>query len=480
MKRKFITNLALVLSLNLLIKPFWIFGIDRTVQVLVGETEYGFYFSLFQLSVLLNVILDLGIKNFNNRDIAQHNQLLSKYLSNIFGLKIILAIFYFIIVFFIGFIVGYNERQIKLLIVLSLNQFISVFILYLRSNISALHFFKIDSIISVLDRFLMTIFCALLIWGNIMHNAFSIEIFAYVQTVAYLLTFLIAFIFVLSKSEFFRIRIERSYIIALLKKCFPFALLTLLMSIYTYIDAVFLERLLPDGKFQAGIYAQGFRIFSAFYMFGFLYAGLLLPMFAKMIKKKEPVDQLTQFSFLLLIVPSSILVIASIFYRNEIFNLLYPGHTSESPLVFAVLIMGFIGTCITIIFGTLLTSNGSLKELNKMAFFAVILNIVLNLILIPKYKALGSAIAALFTQGITGIVQMILAFNIFKFYYNFKLLLTYILFFTGLIIIGYILNYINFEWYYEFFAMLIVSGIFAMLIKLIRLKTIYEILKFDE
>ncbi|MFC2137222.1 oligosaccharide flippase family protein [Bacteroidota bacterium] len=480
MKRKFITNLALVLSLNLLIKPFWIFGIDRTVQVMVGEAEYGIYFPLFQFSLILNVILDFGIRNFNNRDIAQHNQLLSKYLSNIFGLKIILAIVYFIIILTSGFGAGYNERQMKLLIVLALNQFISVFILYLRSNISALHYFKIDSIISVLDRFLMTIFCAILIWGNVMTNSFSVEVFAYVQTVAYLLTFLIAFIFVLSKSEFFRIRIERSYIIALLKRSFPFALLTLLMSIYTYIDAVFLERLLPDGKFQAGMYAQGFRIFSAFYMFGLLYAGLLLPMFAKMIKKKEPVDQLTQFSFLLLVVPASILIIASIFYRNEVFSILYPGHTTESPLVFAVLILGFLGTCITIIFGTLLTSNGSLKELNTMAVFAVLLNVILNIILIPKYKALGSAIAALITQGATGLVQMVLAFRIFKFHYNYKLLLTYILFFAGMISIGILFQYIKYPWFYEFFAMLIISGLFAMVIKLVRPKTLIEIIKFDD
>jgi len=32
MKRKFINNLGFLLFLNLLVKPFWIFGIDRTVQ----------------------------------------------------------------------------------------------------------------------------------------------------------------------------------------------------------------------------------------------------------------------------------------------------------------------------------------------------------------------------------------------------------------------------------------------------------------
>ena len=50
MQRKFVTNLALVLALNLLIKPFWILGIDRAVQNAVGTEQYGFYYAIFNFS----------------------------------------------------------------------------------------------------------------------------------------------------------------------------------------------------------------------------------------------------------------------------------------------------------------------------------------------------------------------------------------------------------------------------------------------
>lgn len=480
MKRKFVTNLALLLFLNLLVKPFWIFGVDRSVQNTVGESEYGLYFSLFQLTVLLNVILDLGLQNFNKRDIAQHNQLLSKYLSNIFGLKIILAVVYFIICFSIGFIIGYDERQFKLLAILALNQFIAVFILYLRSNISALLYFKTDSFISVLDRVLMIILCSFILWGKKTGSYFSIEIFAYIQTIAYLLTFVIAFLFVLSKSEFFKIRIEKSYIIALLKKSYPFAILILLMGIYTYIDAVLLERMLPDGKFQAGVYAQSFRIYNAFYMFGFLYAGLLLPIFAKMIKDKEPVGQLVQFSFLLLIVPTILLIISCVFYRTEIIGLLYPDYSRQSPLIFALLSTGFLGTCFTIIFGTLLTANGSLKELNLMAMAGITINIILNIILIPKLKATGAAYAALITQITTGLIQLIIAIKVFKFHINYKLIIVYGIFFGGIIGLGFLIKQLHIFWVYDFFATIIIGLIFAVSIKLINFKVIYQIIKYGD
>src|ERR1041384_6206660 len=88
MQRKFVTNLALVLSLNLIIKPFWILGIDRMVQNAVGTVQYGYYYSLLGFSFLLNIILDFGITNFNNKNIAQNNHLLSKHFASIVLLRI--------------------------------------------------------------------------------------------------------------------------------------------------------------------------------------------------------------------------------------------------------------------------------------------------------------------------------------------------------------------------------------------------------
>ena len=127
MKRKFITNLALVIFLNLLVKPFWIFGIDRNVQNVVGAENYGLYFSLFSFSLLLNIFLDVGITNFNNRAIAREPSLLSEYFSNIVVLKFLLAVFYAIICLLAGLVVGYDTIQFKILIFLIIINFLDFF-----------------------------------------------------------------------------------------------------------------------------------------------------------------------------------------------------------------------------------------------------------------------------------------------------------------------------------------------------------------
>jgi len=101
MHRKFLSSLGLLLFLNLLIKPFWILGIDRAVQNSVSPADYGLYYALFNFSFLFNILLDLGITNLNNKNIAQNHHILNKHLSSIVTLRLLLGIFYFIATIFV-------------------------------------------------------------------------------------------------------------------------------------------------------------------------------------------------------------------------------------------------------------------------------------------------------------------------------------------------------------------------------------------
>ena len=480
MKRKFITNLALLLLLNFLIKPFWVLGIDRTVQNVVGAEEYGFYFSLFSFSLLLNMILDVGIANFNSRSLARNHHLLSSSLSNIVSFKFLLAIIYLVVSMVIAVIIGYNWEQMKLLLILVFNQFIASFILYFRSNLSGLHLFKTDSILSVMDRFLMILICSFLLWGNVTEKPFKIEWFVFAQTAAYLFTALVSFIIVLSKADFFKLNFNFNSFTSVFKQSFPFALLSLFMVFYYRVDSVMLERLLPDGKLQVGMYAQGYRLLDAAAMIGFLFGGLLLPIFSRMIKKKENIESLTQISFLLLIVPSAIVTICCIFYRSEIMDLLYRSHIHTSADILAVLMIGYLGISTSYIFGTLLTANNNLKELNLIAAAGVIINIVLNLILIPHYMALGSAIASMITQFLAAIAQVILVYRKFNFTANLSLLIRLIIFFTLLILSGLLVSSLEISWYFGIVIFGFSGLLISFVLRLLNPPALYQIVRYGE
>ena len=468
MKRKFIVNLILLITLNLLVKPFWVFGIDRTVQNVVGAEQYGFYFALFNFSLILNILLDLGITNYNNRNISQNEEQLSFWFSNILSVRLILGVIYFVASISIAWLCNYSAAQLKMLMFLTFNQFLSALILYLRSNIAGLQMFKTDSILSVLDRVVMIIICGLLLWGNIAKRPFQIEWFVYSQTASYLLTAAVAFVLVLIHSDKFKLHFSRKISAELLRRSFPFALLTLLMSLYNRIDSVMLERLLPDGGTQAGIYAQAYRISDACCMFAMLFANLLLPMFSRMIKQKENVAGLVRIATVLMMVPVLAGATMCVIYRKQIMELLYYCHVGESAPIFAMLISGFVFISLTYIYGTLLTANGSLRKLNIIAFGGMVFNIVANLIVIPRYQAMGAAVVSLATQSLTAVIQIIVAFSIFGLKFKGQTQLMLVLYAIGVVVIGLLTKCLPCNWFVSALVMITLSGVLAVALKLIR------------
>lgn len=480
MKRKFVTNLILLLILNLLVKPLWIFGIDRTVQNTVGDESYGLYFALFNFSLILNILLDLGITSYNNRNIARHNFLLPKHLSHIVGLKLVLALVYAVFSFLIALIIGYSRVQLHLLLFLVFNQFLISFTLYLRSNISALHYFRTDSFLSVLDRSLMIVICGILLFTNVLGEPFSIEWFVYAQTAAYVMTTLVTFVVVLQKSGKIKVHFNGRFFLVFLRKTYPYALLILFMSLYNRIDSVLLERMLPGqvGKEQAGIYAQAFRLLDAVSMFGALFAGLLLPIFSKMIKQGEPVGQMVKLSYTLLIVPAVIIAVSSWVYNEEIMGLLYKSNTAMSSGIFRILMPGFLGIATTYIFGSLLTANGSLKQLNLMAFGGMVLNLVLNLVLIPRFMATGSACASLITQLLTGGAQLILVLVIFRLRPGTGFVVKMLIFSLAVVGLGVFSKYAD-NWIYGYLGMIAAAGILAFLLRLLNLRDLLKIIFYE-
>ena len=459
MQRKFLSNLAFLLFLNLLIKPFWIFGIDRAVQNEVGAEVYGSYFALFNFAFILNVFLDLGISNFNNRNVSQHEHLLGKYFPRIVALRLLLAVGYSIICMITGMVMGYSHHQMMMLVLLCFNQFLLSSILFLRSNIAGLQLFKMDSLVSVMDRLLMILTCGWVLFFMQRPTPFQIEWFVYMQTFAYGFTAVFALAVVLHRGGPFTIKWNPAMLVLILKQSLPFALLILLMSIYGRVDSVLLERILPDGKEQTGIYAQAFRLLDASNMIAYLFAVLLLPMFSRMLKLQQDVKPLVHMASKLILIPAFTLGIICWYYATDLMSVLYENHAIESGRILSLLMFSLIPMAGAYIIGTLLTANGSLKYLNVIALIGVISSFLFNMILIPKLGAYGAAVTCLITQLVAFILQLFVAIKLFKFKLNKEL---FLLLFPVLLILAIGRIGSNYEWKIGATFMIISGGLLTI------------------
>ena len=133
-----------------------------------------------------------------------------------------------------------------------------------------------------------------------------------------------------------------------------------------------------------------------------------------MIQLKQNVNELVRTALPLLMVTGLSVAIIAYYYKFEIIDLLYKAHTPYSSTIFGILMIGFLFVSISYLYGTLLTANHNLRQLNIAAAITVIINVGLNLLLIPRHQALGAAISSLVSQGFFALTQLILSIRMLK------------------------------------------------------------------
>lgn len=400
MAGSFLSNFSFTLILNLLIKLFWVFVIEISVQNSLGAEVYGIYFESFNFGYLFFILLDFGLSNYSNRTLAGDPAALRRLFPSIFNIKFILAGVYLLVLFVATILMDYEPVHRKVILFIGLNHVLMSMLLFFRSTIGGLHLFKTDAVVSVLDRLLMGILCAAFLWHPVLKAKFNLDYFLLAQFVGYLGSMVLAWWVVARHGGKIKPAFDRKLFLDFLKKSYPFALLFFLMGLYTRIDSVMLGRMLPNGEFEVGIYASAFRLLDAAIIFAVLLSGLLLPLFSRMIAKKESVRELLMESFNVVLIAAMLLPLSCYFYADLIYPFLYDAHQVYGAQVFSILLINFIPMAMGYVFGTLLTAKSELRLLNLISVFGLLVNVVLNLIFIPRWQALGAVYATLITQSL--------------------------------------------------------------------------------
>jgi len=492
MQAKYLRSLFFLIFLNVIIKPVWLLGIDRGVQHATGIDEYGLYYFILSISFYLQMVLDPGLHTHNNKLLAQEPNRLSHNISEFLPLKIILSLVYILATLGIGLVMVWIHKDAPksqqfdfssfgLLWWIVFNQALASFILYMRSCLSGIYLFNTDSIFSVLDRTIMIILVGLLLWGGFMPKPFKIEWFIYAQTISYCITAIAVTVVVLTKAKekLKKPRIRFGVYQDVLTKSYPFAVLAFLMVLYTQIDRTMVYNMLPDGEHQLGLYAMAYRMLDAFSQVAFLFATILLPVFTGLIHRKEPLVQTVRVFARLLLIPGLILVLISFFYRDEMMNLLYKNQSSPYlGQIFGWLMITFLAYAMVYIYGTLLTANGNLKFLNWTAAGGLVVNILINLILIPIMGVLGAVVATLATQFAVSLLQFWKSHRVFNLEVSAKEMLRILSYVTIAVLSFAFIHHTGIKWYYGIVALTVFNLTFAFLTGLLNLKFFIEIIKY--
>ncbi len=412
MLKKYLGDLAFMQVLNLLVKPIWILIIDAAVQETLPQDVYGNYFALFNFSLLFFIVLDLGLNSFNITEITNDTKKIRSLAGSIIGLKILLAILYVIIIIGVGAVMGYTAKEFGLLLILGAIQILTSLNQFFRSIVASLQRFKVDGVFMVLDRVLVIVFVAILLWSGIEDLELTIHRFAYAQVLSLSMVLLALLLFLRQHLARLKISFNLQRIIPILKKSWPFALLVSLMGLYTYIDGVMLKSLVGDA--EAGVYALGYRFYFALLMFAQVFSGVLLPLFTKNIEHEDVLRTISSYTSRLLLFGGVVAALLASVYAMDMLTLINPEKANtDSAQVLVLLLVGFVGSTLTLVYGALLTASSQLKWLNRFAAITLLINLLLNGILIPMYQAQGAAIATMVSQFFFGVVCFVISARLY-------------------------------------------------------------------
>jgi O-antigen/teichoic acid export membrane protein len=191
-----------------------------------------------------------------------------------------------------------------------------------------------------------------------------------------------------------------------MKEAFPYALIVLLMSVHYRFDGFLLERIYPHGAHEAGTYAAGYRLLDAGNMIATLVTIFLLPFIARRWSEKKEITSIILNLRHFLIVLAIGIALVAILMAPWLQHILYPAANGNTIEVLQWCLPALIGYALVNIYGTVMTATGHIRSFCIITAVSAGVNIILNLILIPQYGAVGCCIAALISQTGCGIATM--------------------------------------------------------------------------
>ncbi|HKB45351.1 MAG TPA: hypothetical protein VKC90_13210, partial [Chitinophagaceae bacterium] len=284
---RFYSSLGLLIILNVIVKPLWIFGIDRQVQNAVGMEVYGTYFSLFNLSIVFSFLLDWGLTTYFNRQLASQKENFIDHAGSFLLIKLLFAGIYTAIIFLAAWFAGIKQWNILLSVIL-IQVFTSLFVFF-RGIITSQQWFRTDAWLSVLDKTLMIFLCGSLLYFPAVFGMMTIYKFLFTQVACTVLAMLCALGILFRRGVDFEIKnffLNKQLFSAVI----PFAVIMLLMSVHYRLDGFLLERIHPNGAYEAGVYAAAYRLLDAANMMGYLFVSFLLPYITKQWSEQKDIE----------------------------------------------------------------------------------------------------------------------------------------------------------------------------------------------
>ena len=366
----------------------------------LGPEDLGKYYFALSFTTIFAIFIDFGLANTQTREVARSQAKAQKITSLILAIKIPMLFIVLGSATVLINILGYSELTRQLVYLASISMVLDSLTLTFFSTIRGFHNLIFESVFSVL--FQLSVFS---IGLSFLKLGYGISYLMAAMAAASVIMCLGSGLVLWKK---FKIKLiplyDYSSLKALILMTIPFSLYAIFQKIYTYLDTVLLSVLAGDT--YVGLYQIAFKIVFAIQFLPLAFVASLYPAFSSYWKNNK--QQLaTSFeramSYLIIISLPVAIGIVSIADR---LILIFKDDFNDSILPLQIIMASLLFIFLNYPIGSLLNACQKQKINTRFMGITLVLSVLLNIVLIPKFNVIGASITVVITNCLMFILGM--------------------------------------------------------------------------
>lgn len=364
----------------------------------LGPENFGLFSYAQSFVGLFAVIATLGLDSIVIRELVKDESKRDILLGTAFRLKLIGALL--VLIFLAVAIKSSHQDALTTLLVFviasaTVFQSFKVIDFYFQSKVLS----KYIVYVNIVSLFISSLVKVALILNEapLIHFAYTILFDSFVLACG--------FLYVYRYNKFFtnRWQFDAKIALSLLKDSWPLILSGIVISIYMKIDQIMIKEMLNAEA--VGQYAAAVRLSEAWYFIPAVIAGSLFPAIvnAKKISEELYYARLQKLYDLMVWLAIAI-ALPMTFFSDWLVEILYGATYNQAGNVLMIHIWAGVFVFLGVASGKWFV-NENLQMLSfKRTFYGMIVNIILNVLLIPKYGISGAAVATLISQCVAAYI----------------------------------------------------------------------------
>jgi O-antigen/teichoic acid export membrane protein len=357
----------------------------------LGTVGFGKYSFVFAYLSFFGIITDLGFRAILVREMSRDKTIVPKLIGNAYPIRLILTVFAMVLSITVVTLASYPPDTTTYVYIAAFTLlFLSFTDLY-----NAVFQANLRMEYSIIAKLVFKVLSAgLIFWIIISHGTLMqvVIVMVFSEGIKMLISYSLSKKFVKPRFE-----IDFDLWKYLFRESLPIALSSVIGIIYHQIDMVMLSPMMGDAA--VGIYSAAHKLFEPFSLIPFALMASLFPIMSTLFKNsKDRLVKSYRLSLKYLLITVLPIIVGTVLLSDKIILLIYGASFANSTTVLQILICTLVFTFANAVLLNLLVSMHK-QRLNTLSMgFCAIVNVTLNLILIPILSYNGAAIATVITN----------------------------------------------------------------------------------